>query len=203
MYVTRRAWEILRGRIHKYGSEGLKKRLWNRDYSRGRYGYGCSAGDFLYPYLVEHARGGSILDLGCGEGKTENELDEQAYTECIGVDISDVAIAKAKAWSEQTGRIGKNKFYCSDIVHFVPSQEFDLILFRDSLYYVPLRKVKALLDRYSAFLKESGCFVVRVIDGVRCAPFVEIIERNFSVRQKQFSREGALLMVFQPLKGIK
>jgi SAM-dependent methyltransferase len=200
MYVTRRAWEILRGLIHKYGSESLKKRLWNRDYSRGRYGYGCSAGDFLYPYLVEHARRGSILDLGCGEGKTENELDQQAYTECVGVDISDMAIARAKAWSERTGRVGKNKFYCSDIVSFVPSQEFDLILFRDSLCYVPLRKIKATLDRYSDFLKENGCFVVRLFDGIRYAPLVEIIEANFSVQLKRFSETGAVAIVFRPLK---
>lgn len=201
MYVTRRAREILRGLIHKYGSEALKKRLWNRDYSRDRYGYGCSAGDFLYPYLVEHARWGSILDLGCGEGKTENELDQQAYTECVGVDISDVAIARAKAWSERTGRVGKNKFYRSDIVRFVPSQEFDLILFRDSLYYVPLRKIKATLDRYSDFLKEGGCFVVRLVDGISCAPLVEIIEANFSVQLKRFSEAGAVVIVFRPLRN--
>ena len=199
MYVTRRAGEILRGLIHKYGSEGHRKRLWNRDYSRGRYGYGCSAGDFLYSYLVAHARRGRILDLGCGEGKTENELDQQAYTECVGVDISDVAIARAKAWSERTGRVGKNKFYCSDIERFVPSQEFDLILFRDSLYYVPLRKIKATLDHYSHFLKEGGCFVVRLVDGIRFAPLVEIIEANFSVQLKRFSEAGALVIVFRPL----
>jgi hypothetical protein len=53
MYMTRRLWEISRGLIHKYGSEVLKKRRWNRDYSRGMYGYGCSAGDLLYSYLVD------------------------------------------------------------------------------------------------------------------------------------------------------
>lgn len=200
MYVTRRAWEILRGLIHKYGSEVLKKRLWNRDYSRGMYGYGCSAGDFLYPYLVKHAHRGSILDLGCGEGTTENELDQQAYTECVGVDISDVAIARAKAWSERTGRVGRNKFNCCDIARFVPSQEFDLILFRDSLYYVPLSKIKATLDRYSDFLKEGGCFVVRLYDGIRYASLVEIIEANFSVLLKRFSEGGAVVIVFRPLR---
>jgi len=66
MYVTRRVWEISRGLIHRYGTERLKKRLWNRDYSRGRYGYCSSTGDFLYSFLVEHARDGRILDLGCG-----------------------------------------------------------------------------------------------------------------------------------------
>lgn len=200
MYVTRRAWEILRGRIHEYGSERLKKRLWNWDYSRGRYGYGGSVGDFLYPHLVEYARRGSILDLGCGEGKTENELDVQAYAECVGVDISDVAIARAKAWSERTGRAGKNKFCCSDIVSFVPSQQFDLILFRDSLYYVPLRKIKPTLDRYSDFLKEGGCFVVRLVDRIRCTSLLEIIEGNFSVRERRFSEAGAVVIVFSPLR---
>jgi SAM-dependent methyltransferase len=141
-----------------------------------------------------------MLDLGCGEGKTENELDQQAYKECIGVDISDVAIARAKAWSERTGRVDKNKFYCSDIARFVPSQEFGLILFRDSLYYVPLHRIKATLDRYLDFLKECGCFVVRLFDGIRYAPLGEIIGANFSVQLKRFSEAGAVVIVFQPLR---
>jgi SAM-dependent methyltransferase len=199
MYVTRRVGKILRGIIYKYGTESLKKRLWNWDYSRSRYGYGSSARDFLYPFLVEHAHNDSILDLGCGEGKTANELDQEAYTKCVGVDISDVAIAKARAWTERSGRDGKNLFYCSDFESFVPSQQFDMILFRDSLYYLPQPKIKTTLDRYSAFLKEGGCFVVRLCEGVgRHAPIVEAIEANFSVTGKRISEAGAVAIAFRP-----
>jgi SAM-dependent methyltransferase len=199
MYVTRRVGKISRALIYKYGTESLKKRLWNWDYSRSRYGYGSSAGDFLYPFLIEHARNGSILDLGCGEGKTENELDQEAYTECVGVDISEVAIAKARAWTERCGRGRKNLFYCSDLESFVPLQQFDLILFRDSLYYLPEPKIETTLDRYSAFLKEGGCFVVRLCEGVgRHSPIVKAIETNFSVTGKRISGDGAVAIAFRP-----
>jgi SAM-dependent methyltransferase len=204
MYVTRKAWNIVRRLINQYGAESLKKRLWNVDYSRGRYGYmvsvpGSTVGDFLYPFLVEHARKGSILDLGCGTGKTENELDREAYTEFVGVDISEVAIAKAKAWTERSGRGGKNRFCCSGFESFVPTQQFDVILFRESLYYVPLTKIKRTLDRYSAFLKEGGCFVVRLSEGMsRHAPVLEVIEASFGIIAKRFREDGAAVIVFRP-----
>lgn len=199
MYVTRRVGKILRGLIYKYGAESFKKRVWNWDYSHNRYGYGNSAGDFLYPFLVEHAHNGSILDLGCGEGKTANELSLEAYTKLVGVDISDVAVAKARLWSERSGRGEKNLFYCSDLENFVPSQQFDGILFRDSLYYLTQAKIMRTLDRYSGFLSERGCFVVRLCEGLgRHAPIVETIEANFRVIGKRLSEEGAIAMAFRP-----
>lgn len=196
--LVRRIEQKLRALIHRHGPESLKKQLWNKDYLRGLYGYGSSAGDFLYPLLAEQAHNGSILDLGCGEGKTENELDEEAYSECVGVDISEVAIARAKAWTERSGRARKTRFHCSNIQNFVPSERFNVILFRESLYYVPLTKMKATLDRYSAFLKEGGCFVVRLCEGTtRHAPIVGAIEANFKVIGKHSSQDGAMVIVFR------
>jgi peptidoglycan/xylan/chitin deacetylase (PgdA/CDA1 family) len=98
-------------------------------------------------------------------------------------------------------RGGKNRFYCSDIETFTPSQQFEVILFRDSLYYLTQPKIKTTLDRYSAFLKEGGCFVVRLCEGMsRHAPILEVIEASFSIIAKRFSEDGAAVIVFRPLR---
>jgi SAM-dependent methyltransferase len=201
MYVMRRVGKILRGLVYRHGTERLRKRLWNWDYDHGCYGYGNSAGDFLYPFLRKHTHNGSILDLGCGEGKTANELDQEVYSKCVGVDISDVAIAKAKARTERRGRVGKNVFYCSDFGSFAPSQKFDVILFRDSIYYLPPNKIRTTLDRYAAFLKEDGCFVVRLCEGTsRHSRIVEAIEATFDVADKRISEGAAVVLAFRPVR---
>ena len=131
MYVTRRVGSFCGGRSTN-GTGSLKKGVWDRKYSRGSCGDGSSTVDFLYALLVEHAHDGSILDLGCGEGKTANELHQGAYPKCVGVDISDGAIAKARAWTPRGGRGGKNIFLRFDFDGFVPVE-------RSTLYFFGIR----------------------------------------------------------------
>ena len=61
----------------------------------------------------------------------------------------------------------KNSFECGDFLTYVPTGQFDVILFRESMYHVPLGKVKATLDRYSAYLKDGGVFIVRLFASSR------------------------------------
>ena len=51
---------------------------------------------------------------------TGNELQEDAYAECIGVDVSLVAIGKGGARDERNRRRGKNRYVCADILTYVP-----------------------------------------------------------------------------------
>src|SRR5215813_5144182 len=93
VYIARKVRNMVRGFIQGYGPEGLKRKVWNHEYAGGRWaGLESMAGDCLYRHVEEHARGGDILDLGCGPGATGNELDEASYRTYTGVDISDVAV---------------------------------------------------------------------------------------------------------------
>src|SRR5262249_54087667 len=85
----------------------------------------------------------------------------------VGVDISETALNKARKRSADVGRQDKNSFECSDFMTYVPSGKFDVILFRESMYHVPLGQVKSTLDRYSSYLKEGGVFIVRLFAGSR------------------------------------
>jgi SAM-dependent methyltransferase len=163
MYIVKRILRFMRGALASYGPAFIKKTIWEREYTLGKWNFNDNtADDCLYPYLEEYARTGSILDLGCGSGNTANELAFGAYGSYLGVDISDTALDKARRRSEVNGRLQKNKFLQADFVKYVPKQSFDVILFRESLYHVPLGSVKATLDRYSKHLEERGVFIVRI-----------------------------------------
>lgn len=156
----------LRGLIQRYGTPTMKRRLWDNEFSSGR--WDClddMRGDCLYPLLESHADGLCILDLGCGPGTTANEINAK-YTWYTGVDISEVTLIKARERSQLNGRADRCEFLQSDIASFTPQRSYDTIIFADSLYYVPQNDIPQLLKRYSGYLSAKGLFIAR-IKGVR------------------------------------
>lgn len=166
MYIVDRTVAFVRGFIMSYGPTGIKKRLWDKDFSSGKWDFiDDTSGDCVYPHLEKYAQGGDILDLGCGPGNTANELSADAYRSYIGVDISEAALAKAVKRTAENGRSNKNSFVCSDFLGYRPTKEFDIILFRESMYHIPYGQVLEILEKYSQSLKKSGVFIVRLYVG--------------------------------------
>ena len=202
MQLVSKARNGLRGLLQAYGTPGMKKVLWNAEFSGG--GWNCldtTPGDCVYRYVEKYAANGSILDLGCGSGSTANELAAVSYQDYTGVDISDVAIAKAIKRTEENGRGYKNCFFQSDFFSYLPTKRYDVILFRDSIYYVPLGKIQSMLERYSKYISDTGVFIVRLWGGGgghKDKTIVETIERNFTVVEKRLSDEPkAAVIVFR------
>jgi len=192
---------VLRGLLQAYATGTIKRYMWNSEFSGGRWDcLDLTHGDCVYEYIEKYADNGSILDLGCGSGNTGNELNETKYRQYMGVDISDVAIEKAKKRSEQSGRAEKNCFFRADIFSYVPTQQYELILLRDSIYYIPRQKIKALLDRYVKYLKEGGVFIVRMFDGSgKHRTIVDTIERGFKIVERHFPDQSkTVVIVFRP-----
>jgi SAM-dependent methyltransferase len=121
-------------------------------------------GHLIYACVEKYSERGKFLDLGCGSGNTANELDYESFESYIGTDLSKVATRKAELTTKENQREAKVKFICCDIESFVPSTAFNAILLRESLYYIQVSKIKAVLDRYAEFLKPNGVFVVRMHD---------------------------------------
>jgi len=190
----------IRAFLQAYGTPKVKGRLWDAEFSGGRWdNLDTTPDDCVYRYVEKSANGGSILDLGCGSGSTANELDTNTYRDYTGVDISDAAISKARSRTEQNERAVKNRFFRSDVASYVPTQRFDVILFRDSIYYIPRANIKATLDRYSKYLKPCGVFIVRMWDGGgKHKAIADMIESNFNIVDKFFSEHpNAVVLVFQ------
>jgi SAM-dependent methyltransferase len=83
-------------------------------------------------YLRHFAPGGSILDLGCGEGFLLRKLQASDYARYVGVDFSQAAIEKA-------GGLGlpNATFVTADIDAYAPEGSFDAVVFTESLCYLP------------------------------------------------------------------
>jgi len=192
MYIVDRSLQFVRGFLLSYGPSKIKKRFWDKEYSEEKWSFAYNTvGDCVYAHLEKHIENGNILDIGCGSGNTATEM-AGTYRSYLGVDISEAALAKARRRSQECGRAGKNSFECADFLTYVPTGQFDVILFRESMYHVPLGKVKATLDRYSTYLKEGGVFVVRLFassagrteDKQRPAAMLKIMEAEFDVLEK-------------------
>jgi SAM-dependent methyltransferase len=196
-HITRKLKNRLRGLVQSYGPERLKRRVWNREYAGGDWaGLESMVGDCLYRHVEEHARGGDILDLGCGPGATANELDEAAYRSYTGVDISDVAVGKARARTGGTPRAAKNRYVQADILTYQPDQGYDVIIFGDSLYYLAHHQIHGALLRYAGHLKRDGVFVVRLYGYERVA---DLIRRNFDVVERHLYHDAQIsVLVFRP-----
>lgn len=207
MYAVERTLRFIRGALMAYGPNRLKKSLWDQEYSTTKWSFNDNTSDDgVYPFLERWARKGSILDLGCGSGNTSNELAESAYASYLGVDISDAAIAKARKRTLENGRTGKNRFVPGDFLRYVPARQFDVILFRESMYHVPLGKVKNMLDHYARYLATGGVIIVRMCTTqngearFRLTEMFRIIESEFHVVDKGecvIGRQGTVI-VFRP-----
>jgi SAM-dependent methyltransferase len=207
MYIAQRTLSVMRGLLKRYAPSRIKMVLWDQEFSGTHWDFiDNTAGDCVYPHLEKHLNNGSILDLGCGPGNTANEVRNTAYKTYVGVDISEAALRKGTRRSEENGRAEKNQFVCGDFLRYVPNQQFDVILFRESMYHIPSGKVKETFDHYSPFLKDGGVFVVRMntSDGKgghnhRLTSMVEVMEADFNVLEKrQYGESGPTVIVFQP-----
>jgi SAM-dependent methyltransferase len=214
MYIVDRSLQFVRGFLLSYGPSNIKRRFWDKEYSEEKWSFAYNTvGDCVYPHLERYSANGRVLDIGCGSGNTATEMAETSYRSYLGLDISEAALAKARRRSQECGRGEKNSFECGDFLTYVPTGQYDVILFRESMYHVPLGKVKATLDRYSAYLKDGGVFVVRLFassadqteDKYRPAAMLKIMETEFDVLEKgRYEVPGRpAVIVFRPKALVK
>jgi SAM-dependent methyltransferase len=200
--LSRRVQNKLRGILLASGPKRIKRFIWNVEFAKGRWDHlARTDGDCLYPILEKYGHDGSILDLGCGSGNTGAELAANTYRDYTGVDISDVAIEKANKKAEVEGRAEKNRYFQSDITSYEPTQQFDLILFRESIYYIPGPIMMATLHRYTKYLKPGGVIIVRLWTSQgKYGGIVKAIEADFSIVEKNVSGPSeTAVLVFRPV----
>jgi SAM-dependent methyltransferase len=190
---------VLRGLKQSWGTSRIKRNLWNKEFAEGRWDFiENTAEDIIYSFIEKYSRNGSILDLGCGSGNTGCELNSDKYGDYTGVDISDVAIEKAVRRSVVNGRDKKNHYHQSDITAYTPLQKFNVILFRESIYYIPRVKIKSVLDHYSKFLKTDGVFIVRWHDQRQGGTILNLLGDAYELVERYSPTDtGPMVMVFQ------
>ncbi len=186
--------------IKRWGVAASKKRVWDTEFANGQWNYlEQTVGDPVYAYVEKYSERGDILDLGCGSGNTGNELHYVSYASYTGTDISEVAVQKAQLRSRENQREAKNEYVCCDIESFVPSTPYNVILFRESIFYIPVGNIRAILDRYGGYLKPSGVFVVRMCDREKYQSIVGLIIRHFRILETHNVESAQdIIIVFRP-----
>jgi SAM-dependent methyltransferase len=161
--------------------------------------------DIVYEHIENRAKGGDILDLGCGPGAVGVELKVEAYSSYTGVDICDVAIERARSRAAQSCRADKNTYSQADILTYMPTQNFDVIFFGDSIYYFSWQKVTEILGRYAERLKENAVFIVRTWTlKEKHRTLVNNIEKSFHIIAKHTYERGELVvLIFRPFESGK
>jgi 2-polyprenyl-3-methyl-5-hydroxy-6-metoxy-1,4-benzoquinol methylase len=103
----------------------------------------------------------SLLDLGCAGATLALCLGPEFKT-YSGVDISDVAISKAREHvAADKGHLPTQyNLEVAQVQDFQPSRQFDIIVLNEVLYFLSLDQVAAVIRRYSRFLSPGGLFLV-------------------------------------------
>ncbi|MFZ4715227.1 MAG: class I SAM-dependent methyltransferase [Bacteriovoracaceae bacterium] len=125
----------------------------------------------LTGYHRFHNLGGSVLDLGCGQGLLLKRFAPSDYSSYLAVDYSAAAIKQIPI-SEKVEAIE------ADLTTFVPPSQFDSIIFNESLYYVkkPVEQVRRYLD----FLTSKGLLFTS-IHTRKNFELVDELKKNFEV----------------------
>lgn len=113
--------------------------------------------DFIKDCEIENPR---ILDLGCGFGSLSKYLKAADFSNLLGVDLYDTAIAMAKK-----KKYLKSEFIVSDIQKFSTDQKFDIIVLNEVIYYLDDYN-KTVLNLKKLFKYKEGFFIVSIY-GIR------------------------------------
>jgi 2-polyprenyl-3-methyl-5-hydroxy-6-metoxy-1,4-benzoquinol methylase len=140
-------------------------KTWEIEYAQGRWECMRYLDEFARYSMIagyfQHIKpGGSILDVGCGEGILRERL-AGGFGRYVGVDISRTAVGRLPQDD------GKTAYAAADAARYVPDGSFDAIVFNETLYYFdePLE----LLRRYEKFLGPEGIFITSLYSGSRRA----------------------------------
>ena len=149
-----RAWEAETGR----GDAPVSKEVWEEQYRQGGWEFMRGLDEVarysvIAGYLHHLKPGGSVLDVGSGEGLLADHLRPLGYSRYLGVDLSEAAIRQAAGREDAA-----TAFAAADAESYVPPGRWDAIVFNECVYYFndPVGSVR----RYESFLEKDGVLIV-------------------------------------------
>ena len=173
------AWERSTGR----GDAPATKLDWEEQYRAGRWElmrgldelarYGVIA-----VFVRRLARGGTVLDVGCGEGLLVDQLRPHGYRRYLGIDVSEAAIAQAAGRGDAA-----TSFVAGDAeTQAPPAGPWDVVVFNESVYY--FHEPVATLRRYETVLADGGAFVVSTFHSRRANAVVRAVLKSYRLLEE-------------------
>lgn len=146
------AWEQATGR----GDAPAPREIWEGEYRRGKWELmrnELARYSVIAAYVHRLSPGGSVLDVGAGEGLLVDHLRPLGYGRYVGIDLAEAAVEQAQARADETTR-----FVATDAETFQPQGLWDVVVLNECIYYFtdPL----ATVARYKSFLAPGGALVV-------------------------------------------
>lgn len=148
----------------------LNAAIWDVQYRLGMWNELDSGnGAQLVTLLEKFTDEPNILDLGCGKG-VNLHLPPGSFRHYHGVDISPASIKMARKHARQN-----MSFEAADILRYETTQQYDAVLLREVIYYLPTLKIPEFLNRITGFLAEDGKVFVQFWDKDACAEYIDIV----------------------------
>ena len=188
--------------LKRWGAPSMKRIAWRQDFVRGIniHDVGTDYRSAICDWIERYSMEGDVLDLGCSDGHVGLGLTLDSYSSYTGVDISDLALsaAHAKLAIHDPVRRGKHRFLVGDIATFRPDFRPSVVLFKDSLYYLPRRNLIDAIQHYRKFLTERGVFVVQM-DNIKRHGWIRdlIIENCEVIEDLVYDQQDFVILVFR------
>ena len=167
-----------------------KKATWDQRYSQRRYVYGKEPAKFLaenYDYLPAESK---VLDMGMGEGRNAVFLAQKGHF-VTGIDISSVAVKKARSLAKEFGV--KIKTIVGTLTKYkLPQESFDVII---CFYYVD----RELTDKIQRWLKPGGILIYEA----HTTKEFEKGNRKTATKYNYYLKPQELLSMFPKMKILK
>ena len=176
----------------RFGWQKLRALAFDEKYRQGDWTFHADGGDELVGVIGGYLRNGDLLILGCGGASILEGLESKGFNSALGIDLSEEAIRLASRFASE-----RVSFQLGDMVEFECPRPYDVILFSESLNYVPATGQSRLLLRLSEHLKPGGVFVTTFAQAARYQDILERIRRGFVViEDRTFSGSSRHLIVF-------
>jgi SAM-dependent methyltransferase len=173
-----RAFEAATGR----GDAPLSKDAWEEQYRKGGWEFmrrldEVARYSVIAGFLHHLKPGGSVLDVGSGEGLLADHLRPFGYSRYLGVDLAETAIRQAAGRQD-----AKTAFAAADAESYQPPDRWDAIVFNECVYYFddPVGSVR----RYEAFLEEGGVFIVSTFRSRRADVIVKRLLETYRLLEE-------------------
>jgi SAM-dependent methyltransferase len=162
-------------RLHAALPIVAKRYIWNLKYGLLGYPQFVAPDDVICYLSARLSKDATVLDLGCGRGSLLLALRRAGWKgNYCGVDISKRSIDDARKLADQ-----RSAWVTSDFESFRSPFHWDVIAMIESVYYVKLDELPALLKRMIGMIRPTGIFVFRVHDQEKHREYLKEILRLY------------------------
>ena len=162
---------------------GLGRQSWNQQYKAGKWTRETRS-PFTVTLVSELCRGGRLVEFGCGEGELACLLPAGAYSEYQGVDVSDVAVERARRRVKEAG-LTQCQFTQGEMTSWSGASGVSVILLEECLYYLKPPQIPPFLTRCAQSLSQNGRIIVIVHSAQKHAATLEATRRSCHVVEEK------------------